>query len=87
MPSVFRSLSDARQVRRIFALSLSFCLLTSKRAMSVTLQLAIVTEPSLDPAASHGIAKLREALAAGGFCKQNSSNLQADVVVANGPRR
>jgi hypothetical protein len=49
---------------------------------------AIMTEPSLDPAASHGIVKLREALAAGGFrVAEFSSNVQPDVVVLTGVGR
>jgi len=47
-----------------------------------------MTEPSLDPAASHGILKLREALAAGGFRVAEFSNqLQPDVVVLTGVSR
>ena len=49
---------------------------------------AIMTEPSLDPVASHGIVKLREALAAGGFrIAEFSNTLQPDVVVLTGVGR
>ena len=71
----------------------SFALLAALAAASLTGAslrasppvVAIVTEPSLAPAASHGIAKLREALAAGGFLvAESSSNLHPDVVVLAG---
>lgn len=49
---------------------------------------AIMIEPSLDPVASHGIVKLREALAAGGFrVAEFSSNLHPEVVVLAGVGR
>jgi hypothetical protein len=49
---------------------------------------AIMTEASQDPAASHGIVKLREALVAGGFrVAEFSNNLQPDVVVLTGVGR
>jgi len=75
---------------RIFALlvALASASLTAAALRGSPPVVAIMIEPSLDPAASHGIVKLREALAAGGFRVADfSSHLQPDVVVVTGVGR
>ena len=75
---------------RAFALlvALASASLTAAALRASPPVVAIMTEASQDPVASHGIVKLREALVAGGFrVAEFSNNLQPDVVVLTGVGR